>query len=223
MIYNWGYNSAYGGEKEQPGNPRFNFTTINMVANYYKPGPATDSGAVRRRIVSPSSRDGASDFGQWYVAENYMYGDPKVTADNWAGGVQPQGGDMHIELLKLAAPWKAMPIRQQTAEEAYRLVLQHAGASLPRRDPIDARIVEEVRMGTAKFGETYGGGGKGIIDRTPTATGCPTHGRAVTGSIPTTSPMAPKTTTATATRTSKNTSTEPTRLCSWTIRSPRTT
>jgi pectate lyase len=142
VIYNWGFHSTYGGEKQQVGNPKFNFTTVNMVANYYKPGPATESGAVRHRIVSPSSRDGATDFGQWHVTDNYMEGNPKVTADNWAGGVQPQGGDAHIQVVKLAVPWKAMPIRQQTAEEAYRLVLQHAGASLPKRDSIDARIVE---------------------------------------------------------------------------------
>ena len=173
VIYNWGGNSAYGGERRQVGNPKFSFTTVNMVANYYKPGPATGSGAVRHRIVSPSSRDGVIDFGQWYVAENYMHGDPKVTADNWAGGVQPQGGDTHVKALKLAAPWKAMPIRQQTAEEAYRLVLQHAGASSPGRDPTDARIVEEVRTGTARFGETYGGGGKGIIDSQKAVGGWP--------------------------------------------------
>jgi pectate lyase len=164
VIYNWGGNSAYGGEKQQVGNPRFNFTTINMVANYYKPGPATGAGPVRHRIVNPSSRDGTADFGQWHVSENYMHGDPKVTADNWAGGVQPQSGEMHLDVLKLTAPWKAMRIRQQTAEEGYYLVLRHAGASLPRRDSVDARIVEEVRTGTATFGETYGGGGKGIID-----------------------------------------------------------
>jgi pectate lyase len=182
VIYNWGYNSAYGGEKEQVSNPQFNFTTINMVANYYKPGPATDSGAVRRRIVNPSSRDGANGYGQWYVAQNFMHGDPGVTADNWAGGVQAQGQDTggpgrwrdeHFEMLKLDAPWEAMPIHQQTAEEAYRLVLQHAGASLPRRDPIDARIIEEVRTGTAQFGETYGGGGKGIIDSQDAVGGWP--------------------------------------------------
>lgn len=176
VLYNWGYNSAYGGEKgDRPdtNSPQINPTTINMVANYYKPGPATGSGAVRHRIVSPSSRDGANDFGQWYVAENTMHGDPKVTADNWAGGVQPRGGDKYLKVLKLAAPWKAMPIRQQTAEEAYRLVLKHAGASLPRRDPIDARIVEEVRTGTARFGETYGGGGKGIIDSQKAVGGWP--------------------------------------------------
>ena len=173
VIYNWGGNSTYGGEKQQVGNPKFNFTTVNLVANYYKPGPATRSGAVRHRIVGPSSRDGANDFGQWYVADNYMDGDPKVTADNWAGGVQPQGGDTHVHVLKRAAPWEAMPVRQQSAEEAYRLVLERAGASLPKRDPVDARIVEEVRTGTAKFGETYGGGGKGIIDSQTAVGGWP--------------------------------------------------
>lgn len=32
VIYNWGGNSAYGGEKQQVGNPKFNFTTVNVVA-----------------------------------------------------------------------------------------------------------------------------------------------------------------------------------------------
>ncbi|TWT50636.1 hypothetical protein Pla22_33790 [Rubripirellula amarantea] len=164
VVYNWGHNSAYGGEKQQQGNPAYDFSTINMVANYYKPGPATRTGSVGHRIINPSSRDGVNDLGQWYVAENYMHGNAEASADNWSGGVQPQGGDEQIESLRLATPWQSMPIRQHRAEEAYRHVLQHAGASLPRRDSVDARIVEEVRTGTAKFGETYGGGGKGIID-----------------------------------------------------------
>ncbi len=151
VIFNWGHNSAYGGERQQQGNPKFNTCVVNMVANYYKPGPATASGAVRHRLVSPSSRDGANDLGRWYVADNYMHGNPEVTADNWAGGVQPQGGDMHINALRLTAPWEAMPIRQQSAEEAYRLVLQHAGTSLPGRDAIDARIVDETRRGDATY------------------------------------------------------------------------
>ncbi|GIX07428.1 MAG: pectate lyase [Candidatus Poribacteria bacterium] len=166
VVYNWGYNNAYGGERRG----RLDFTVINLVANYYKPGPATAAGAKRYRIVNPSSNDGADGFGLWYVAENYVHGYPEISADNWAGGVQPEGGDRYLKVLKLEAPWEAMPIHQQTAEEAYRLVLEHAGATLPRRDPVDARIVEEVRSGTATFGETYGGGGKGIIN-SPTAVG----------------------------------------------------
>jgi hypothetical protein len=173
VVYNWGYNSAYGGEKQQEGNEKFKFTVINMVANYYKPGPATGSGAVSYRIVNPSSRKGAAGFGKWYVADNFVVGNAKVSADNWAGGVQPRHGDQYLDVLKLDAPWDAMPITQQTAEDAYLSVLQHAGATLPKRDVLDTRIVDEVRTGSARFGETYGGGGKGIIDSAAAVGGWP--------------------------------------------------
>ena len=58
VLYNWGYESCYGGEAHQKGdrrNPPIQFSTINMVANYYKAGPATRSD-VRDRIANPSSR-----------------------------------------------------------------------------------------------------------------------------------------------------------------------
>ena len=85
-------------------------------------------------------------------------GNATVTADNWAGGVQPQGGSSFQAGLKLDDPWPAMAISQQTAEEAYQSVLAHAGAALPTRDAVDARIVAEVASGTATFGVN------GIID-----------------------------------------------------------
>ena len=46
-----------------------------------------------------------------------------------------------------------MPITQQTPQDAYQAVLAHAGCSLPTRDVIDTRIIEEVRNGTAAFGK----------------------------------------------------------------------
>ena len=55
VVYNWSGNSTYGGEKQQVGGPEFNFINVNMVANYYKPGPATPSGEKSYRIVNPSS------------------------------------------------------------------------------------------------------------------------------------------------------------------------
>ena len=49
-----------------------------------------------------------------------------------------------------------MAIDQQTAEEAYESVLENAGATLPKRDAVDARIIEETRNGTATYeGPTY--------------------------------------------------------------------
>jgi pectate lyase len=151
VVYNWGHNSTYGGEKQQQGNPKFNLSVINMIANYYKPGPATIPGEVSHRIASPSSRNKADDFGKWFIAGNVMHGSPAVTRDNWSGGVQAQHGDTYVSVLKLDEPWPAMPIRQQSAEEAYEAVLRNAGATLPKRDAVDVRIVQETRRGEATY------------------------------------------------------------------------
>ena len=153
VLYNWGYQSCYGGEKQQKGNPQFNFTRINMVANYYKPGPATRPGETSHRIAAPSTRDGAADAGQWYVAENVVEGAAAVSANNWDGGVQPVDS---AKQFKMDEPWPSMPIHQQTAEDAYASVLENAGATLPKRDAVDARIIDEVRNGYATYeGPTY--------------------------------------------------------------------
>ncbi|SHI58894.1 exo-alpha-sialidase [Pseudozobellia thermophila] len=152
VIYNWGYQSLYGGEKQQKGNDKFNFSTFNIVGNYYKPGPATAPGEVSHRIASPSSRSD-EDYGKWYIADNFMEGSPKVSENNWNDGVHT---DIPLEKVKLDEPWASMPIRQQPAEAAYGAVLQEVGASLPKRDAIDSRIIEETLGGFATYeGEAY--------------------------------------------------------------------
>jgi len=138
VIYNWGFNSAYGGEGG----------SYNIVANYYKYGPATTR---KDRIVEPW--DGS---GRWFIAENFVFGFPAITADNWAGGVQ---GDFWQQ-CRIDAPFPAPPVTMQTADSAYQLVLAGAGAVLPGRDAVDQRVVEEVRSGTAIGGNA----GDGIID-----------------------------------------------------------
>lgn len=157
VIYNWGYNSVYGGEKEHTGDERFNFTIVNMVANYFKPGPATRPGHTQYRIVNPSSRGSDDGFGKWYVEDNVVYGNLKVTGKNWTAGVQPEGRSPYgPHPLRLHRPFESIPINQQTAEEAYQAVLERVGASLPKRDAIDARIVDETRNGYATYeGTTY--------------------------------------------------------------------
>jgi pectate lyase len=167
VVYNWGYESTYGGEIAQVGNAEFNFSNINMVANYYKPGPATQPGIVSHQLANPWSRNGAADYGKWYIAKNVMIGSDEVTADNWKGvipsltaikGVQkanPSDVDA-ISGLKLDQPWPAMAINEQVAAEAYTSVLDNAGTTLPKRDPVDVRIVDEVRNNYATYeGPTY--------------------------------------------------------------------
>ncbi len=149
VIYNWGDNSAYGGEKGK----------INIVANYYKSGPATSSSSGKLyRIVEPY--DTAARF---YIDGNFVEGFPNVTANNWVGGVQGSRA-AYITEKKMSQPFPYEPIGIETAEEAFQSVLNKAGANFPKRDSIDERILEETRTGTARYGATYRNGGKGIID-----------------------------------------------------------
>jgi pectate lyase len=161
VIYNWKNESTYGAEMHQKGDrrkPPLEFSHVNLVANYYKPGPGTPAKNLTR-ICSPWSRNGAADYGKWYLADNYLVGSPEVTADNWKGVFPQYTGHIALDFdaipgLKLEKPSVFMPINQQSAKEAYQAVLKYAGCSLPNRDALDARIIEEVRTGTATKGDS---------------------------------------------------------------------
>ena len=138
VMYNWGKNSSYGGDTR----------TINIVNNYYKPGPATDKN--RSRIFQPYL-----PCGKFYIEGNYVEGEPKVTNSNWLG-VKPKG-EVKMDTVLLWSPLPYEAVSTQPAEQAYKLVLEKAGASLVR-DKIDSRVVEEGRKGTYTYGD------KGMID-----------------------------------------------------------
>jgi hypothetical protein len=59
-----------------------------------------------------------------------------------AGQTAP-GDGVCISGQTVASP----PVTQHSAEEAYELVLSLSGASLPRRDAVDVRVIESVRTG----------------------------------------------------------------------------
>ncbi|NIG57531.1 pectate lyase [Chitinophaga sp. Cy-1792] len=138
VIYNWGFNSAYGGENGK----------YNMVNNYYKPGPATKSG-VRSRIINPSE-----PYGQFYVNGNFMAGDSRVTANN-SQGVQCKDPQAAI----VATAFDVEAVNTTDAVTAYEAVLKGAGASM-YRDAQDTRIIAEVRSGKSSSGKNN----NGIID-----------------------------------------------------------
>lgn len=165
VVYNWGANSSYGGEAAGK---------YNVVANYYKYGPGTSS-SIRNRIVQISIDGGTTitpRYGQFYITDNYVYGNTTVTNNNWSGGVNYDSGVTQA-LARVDEPFEHVAIPQHTAEKAFEKVLAYGGASLAR-DAVDARITEEVRNGTY----TYTGskaGKKGIIDTQSDVGGWPTY------------------------------------------------
>ncbi len=168
VVYNWGGNSAYGGEGTNKG---AGGRHVNFVNNYYKPGPATDSD-VKTRLLNPTTQcadhcgespGGTVQPGKFYLTGNYMAGSTEVTADNWKG-VFPDESSKKSQ-CKADSRWKdglTALVHEQSAEEAYETVLAKAGCS-HRRDDVDTRIISEVRNGNYTHAGSNGSS-KGLID-----------------------------------------------------------
>ncbi len=165
VFYNWAGNGCYGGEGMK----------VNIVNNYYKPGPATPDNKVRYRIASISVRNNDYCFdkegnpnrwfpmlhvwGKFYVDGNIIEGEPDVSKDNWTKGIYEQvrikGSDGTYtdatrDSIRLRTPLDPGVITTHTAEEAYEKVLASAGCS-KWRDIIDERIVKETATGTTTY------------------------------------------------------------------------
>ncbi len=167
VIYNWGSNSAYGGENGE----------YNMVANYYKPGPGTSSSKKSRVLEISMEADITKygpGFGKFYIDGNYMFGNTSVTANNWSGGVDMGSGlsSSNFLLAKSTTPFANEPISIHTAQQAYDAVLLYGGASF-KRDAVDTRVLNELKSGTVTFNGSKTGF-KGIIDSQTDVGGWPT-------------------------------------------------
>ncbi len=162
VLFNWRHRTVDGGDEN---------SRINMINNYYKPGPATLDDPVKYRIVEPSQswskENPVSRWGKVYAAGNVIEGNPKVTADNWDGGVQfnlapdlmsdgaiskglisdPDEIKTIIAKVRVDKPFPMPPMTILSAQDAYNAVLADAGDTLPHRDPVDERVITEVKTG----------------------------------------------------------------------------
>jgi hypothetical protein len=137
VVFNWMSNNTYGGEKGR----------YNMVANYYKAGPASKKSV--KHIL-----DASRPYGQFFITGNISVGNDDINASNVAG-IKAAHPDSVIQNNEF--PVEAVAF--QEARAAYDLVLKYVGASF-RRDVVDARIVNEVADGIATSGKLQ----NGIID-----------------------------------------------------------
>ncbi|MDN3669328.1 polysaccharide lyase [Echinicola jeungdonensis] len=160
VIFNWWYRTIDGGDHR---------SRYNILNNYFKPGPITPKDdPVGFRIIKPEGDRSVKDslvLGRLHVSGNIMEGYEEINKDNWNGGVQVDGKP---ELTKKFEPYirvnEPFPLAQlsmMTAEEAYDFVLENVGATLPKRDPVDSRIVRQVKTGKIEYQE----GGKSHIGK----------------------------------------------------------
>ena len=176
VIYNWIDNGVYGGEG----------MNVNIVNNYYKPGPETKSGTKNKRIAaigirtSEYTKHNTSSPNQWdvmwhvwgdfYVDGNVNSKNSDVTNDNWTYGIYNQIDNSSVDntftdatkdTIRLEKPILYEQVTTHSAAQAFTQVLDYAGASL-HRDALDEVMVSDARYGTT----TYTGNGckKGIIN-----------------------------------------------------------
>lgn len=157
VIFNWRHRTMDGGDET---------SLVNVINNFYKPGPATNNNMLstiakieQRDMHSPKGRFRQGNWypktgkrpGKWYVAGNIVEGYPEVTADNWQG-MRLDHGDGTLQDARVYTPFEGWPVNQQTALRAYREVLARSGATLPRRDAVDQRVIEMVRTGNVTHG-----------------------------------------------------------------------
>jgi hypothetical protein len=180
VIYNWAGNGCYGGEG----------MNVNIVNNYYKPGPATAtrSATIQRRIAAPGIRttayctasDGSWNgwYPMWHVwGDYYVDGNvnPKysdVTQDNWTYGVYNQISNSSNDntytqatkdTLRADAPLPFLHTTTFTAEVAYEKVLNYAGCIKIRSGKLVRDRIDSIMVSDTRAGiATFGN--NGIID-----------------------------------------------------------
>jgi hypothetical protein len=128
VLYDWGYYCGYG-----------DLRTLNYVNNFLRKGPSTTQTSLwfirDPKVALPASI---------YVNGNFIVGRPDLCQDNWKG----VGADRS---LQSSVPFPAPPVQTHSAEEAFERVLKNAGATLPKRDSVDARAVSDARDGTGQI------------------------------------------------------------------------
>ncbi|MCC8174368.1 MAG: thrombospondin type 3 repeat-containing protein [Odoribacter sp.] len=140
VIYNWGIKCIYAGEGGK----------YDIVGNYFKPGAATRK-AQRKKFLEVWTPDS-----QFYIRNNYFYGEEEITANNSLGVTTNK--EMDINLLDGVFVENSFFPEQKVndnSQELHTNILQNAGASY-KRDAVDNRIAHEIATSTVSAGGIYG-------------------------------------------------------------------
>lgn len=155
VVYNWRDRTTDGGVRE-----------LCFVNNLYLPGPVTKVFT----LLKPDPGDAGRGM-RAFLAGNEIEGHTDVNADNWTAF---NGTGEDLARIRAESPLWESHIRQHAVSELLENVLADVGATKPKRDAVDTRIIADVRARQATF---TGGRGKlpGIIDTQADAGGWPEY------------------------------------------------
>ena len=136
VIYNWGGDHAgYNMDSKS-------VTRMNYVGNYLIPGADSKPTGIAYST--------GSSFNRAYFADNYFSG--RLPEDPWdLVSYRDSWTEKQRKAYRQSKPFETGPVELEDAESAYRQVLHHGGASLPKRDAVDERIVSDLRNRTGRI------------------------------------------------------------------------
>ena len=117
--------------------------SVNIVGNWYKSGPSSKT--PFEILINPPRNTSPAKL---YVARNVKDGETAAPRDDWSRVHYGWKSLSVPEGFRAAERFDTTPITTMDAQEAMEVVLATAGATAPRRDAIDRRIVADVKSGT---------------------------------------------------------------------------
>lgn len=159
-LYNWKDDNIYGGEPSEIDGAK---ARINVVNNYFKPGPA--SGDIHFVNVD------YNEFGYsyWFINGNHMYNNATLTNNNRVG--ISGATEAVLDTILMDIPFEYEMETEHSATEAYIHTLAYSGCILPNRDSVDIRLVDEIINRSVASGD-------GIIDSQSEVGGWPVYEQA---------------------------------------------
>ncbi|WP_298862596.1 hypothetical protein [uncultured Gimesia sp.] len=105
---------------------------MNYVGNYIR-----RTGSSAFQVGGPTTK--------LFVSDNVLDGNARATRDNWLliSGKKKDS--------RMTEPFPCAKVHTNSAVEAFKLVLAHSGATLPKRDSVDSRVIGQIRNGTGKL------------------------------------------------------------------------
>lgn len=131
VVYNWG-SHAMGFSQVTDEQP----SQATLIGNYFIPGP--DSRINLGCFDIPSH---ASPKARLYASDNF------ATVDMNIANPRKENREAVVD----SPPFEGSGLTIQPAKEAYEQVLAEAGATHPHRDPVDERIIADVKNNTGSL------------------------------------------------------------------------
>jgi hypothetical protein len=147
VIYDWGLHGIRVLDSAGP-------TRINIVGNLAIPGPSTTDPAETRELWALHAF-GYAPF-SYFVAGNIGPRRPNETLPDLASvwcrehdpNVPNSGIDCPPEKFATSTPWATGGVTTSDPHDAYVEGILGAGATLPRRDAVDTRVMIQIANGT---------------------------------------------------------------------------